>query len=113
MFLSRSLLKTVLKRATLPAKTITRNQASLCIAIKEENFDLYSAGGYHPVRIGDLFKDGAYKVINKLGYGQYSTVWLAYDTRSVLTRKRPRPPISHNKQKQPPCRTESVDGKCI
>ena len=46
----------------------------------EESFDRYRPGGYHPVRIGDLFND-RYKVVRKLGYGQYSTVWLARDTK--------------------------------
>lgn len=81
MFLQRSL-KGFLKRARLPVKGIARHQAPLNIAVREESLDRYTTGGYHPVRIGDLFKDGAYKVINKLGYGQYSTVWLVYDSRN-------------------------------
>lgn len=31
------------------------------------------------MRIGDLFNDGKYKIVSKLGYGVYSTVWLAFD----------------------------------
>jgi serine/threonine protein kinase len=38
----------------------------------------YKPGGFHPVEFGDVFK-GQYKVIRKLGYGGFSTVWLAYD----------------------------------
>ncbi|KFA75783.1 hypothetical protein S40288_09664 [Stachybotrys chartarum IBT 40288] len=41
----------------------------------------YRPGGYHPVQLGDTFKDGQYKVIRKLGEGSYSTVWLTQDTR--------------------------------
>ncbi|GKT50820.1 serine/threonine-protein kinase SSN3 [Colletotrichum spaethianum] len=41
----------------------------------------YHPGGYHPVHIGDVFKNGQYKVIRKLGEGSYSTVWLASDLR--------------------------------
>ncbi|EGX95923.1 serine protein kinase, putative [Cordyceps militaris CM01] len=33
----------------------------------------YRPGGYHPVLLGDLFNDGQYKVIRKLGEGSYST----------------------------------------
>lgn len=44
--------------------------------IHEENLGRYGAGGYHPVRIGDEFKHGTYRVVSKLGYGLYSTVWL-------------------------------------
>uniref|UniRef100_A0A8B9S7X3 non-specific serine/threonine protein kinase n=1 Tax=Apteryx owenii TaxID=8824 RepID=A0A8B9S7X3_APTOW len=35
-------------------------------------------GGYHPVKIGDLF-NGRYHVIRKLGWGHFSTVWLCWD----------------------------------
>ncbi|KAL2810860.1 kinase-like domain-containing protein, partial [Aspergillus cavernicola] len=39
----------------------------------------YRPGKYHPVNLGDTFKDSTYRVIRKLGYGSYSTVWLAKD----------------------------------
>ncbi|KDR18100.1 Serine/threonine-protein kinase SRPK2, partial [Zootermopsis nevadensis] len=35
-------------------------------------------GGYHPVRIGDLFHN-RYHVVRKLGWGHFSTVWLCWD----------------------------------
>ncbi|KAI1735891.1 serine protein kinase [Xylaria scruposa] len=44
----------------------------------------YHPGGYHPVTLGDIFKDGQYKVIRKLGEGGYSTVWLAHDLRNNI-----------------------------
>jgi hypothetical protein len=37
----------------------------------------YRPGGFHPVKIGDTFHHGKYRVIRKLGDGSYSTVWLA------------------------------------
>ncbi|SPQ22208.1 1c17f1d4-95d7-478a-8e76-adfc9a26f8ae [Thermothielavioides terrestris] len=43
----------------------------------EESISRYCYGGYHPVRIGDVFDNGKYKIVSKLGYGLYSTVWLA------------------------------------
>lgn len=43
----------------------------------------YRPGGFHPVNLGDSFKDGQYRVIRKLGYGSFSTVWLARDKLSV------------------------------
>ena len=50
----------------------------------EVEFDTcYGAGKLHPVHFGDLFKEGRYKVIRKLGSGSFSTVWLARDRTSV------------------------------
>ncbi|CAM8879618.1 unnamed protein product [Rhodiola kirilowii] len=46
-----------------------------------ECFDSYRKGGYHAVRIGDRFNAGRYVAQRKLGWGQFSTVWLAYDTK--------------------------------
>ncbi|KAL1741179.1 kinase-like domain-containing protein [Schizophyllum fasciatum] len=47
----------------------------------EEDWEDYVKGGYHPVKIGDTFSDGRYVVVRKLGWGHFSTVWLAKDTR--------------------------------
>lgn len=40
--------------------------------------DGYEVGGYHPVSIGDVLQQ-RYHIVDKLGYGGYSTVWLAHD----------------------------------
>ncbi|KAG2021327.1 CMGC/SRPK protein kinase [Coprinopsis cinerea AmutBmut pab1-1] len=47
----------------------------------EEDWEDYVKGGYHPVKIGDEFSDGRYVVVRKLGWGHFSTVWLARDTK--------------------------------
>jgi len=47
----------------------------------EEDWEDYTKGGYHPVHIGDAFSDGRYIVVRKLGWGHFSTVWLARDTK--------------------------------
>ncbi|KIJ46149.1 hypothetical protein M422DRAFT_778509 [Sphaerobolus stellatus SS14] len=47
----------------------------------EEDWEDYTKGGYHPVHIGDAFSDGRYLVVRKLGWGHFSTVWLARDTK--------------------------------
>ncbi|KAH6784611.1 Protein kinase superfamily protein [Perilla frutescens var. hirtella] len=49
---------------------------------EDEGMDSYRKGGYHAVRIGDSFAAGRYIAQKKLGWGQFSTVWLAYDTQS-------------------------------
>ena len=38
----------------------------------------YRPGGYHPVILGDVLQD-RYRIIRKLGYGSFSTAWLAVD----------------------------------
>ncbi|KAJ5109338.1 kinase domain-containing protein [Penicillium angulare] len=44
-----------------------------------ERLEDYIPGGYHPTIIGDTFSNGRYTVIHKLGFGGYSTIWLARD----------------------------------
>lgn len=43
-----------------------------------ESLAKYLPGGYHPVMIDDVLSE-RYLVVDKLGYGGYSTVWLALD----------------------------------
>lgn len=43
-----------------------------------ERLDYYRPGGYHPIQLGDIFQD-RYRIVHKLGYGTYSTIWLARD----------------------------------
>ncbi|XP_062117467.1 uncharacterized protein LOC133831246 [Humulus lupulus] len=47
----------------------------------DEGTEDYRRGGYHAVRVGDAFKSGRYVVQSKLGWGHFSTVWLAWDTQ--------------------------------
>jgi len=46
---------------------------------EEEDPEDYCKGGYHPVNIGDKFSEGRYTILRKLGWGHFSTVWLARD----------------------------------
>ncbi|XVF05267.1 hypothetical protein REPUB_Repub05bG0157200 [Reevesia pubescens] len=48
---------------------------------EDEGTEDYRKGGYHAVCIGDTFKNGCYVVQSKLGWGHFSTVWLAWDTQ--------------------------------
>ncbi|CDP07004.1 unnamed protein product [Coffea canephora] len=48
---------------------------------EDEGTEDYRRGGYHAVRIGDSFKHGRYVVQSKLGWGHFSTVWLAWDSQ--------------------------------
>lgn len=44
----------------------------------DEGADGYRKGGYHVVTIGEVY-NGRYRVIAKLGWGHFSTVWLCLD----------------------------------
>ncbi|KAL1717689.1 kinase-like domain-containing protein [Schizophyllum commune] len=45
-----------------------------------EDITFYMPGGYHPVRIGEVFSgiNGQYRIMHKLGFGAFATVWLAH-----------------------------------
>ncbi|KJF61409.1 CMGC/SRPK protein kinase [Coccidioides immitis RS] len=45
-----------------------------------ESLEKYKLRGYHPIMIGDMLHK-RYRIVDKLGFGGYSTVWLAKDTR--------------------------------
>lgn len=45
---------------------------------EQEDAAQYCRGGYHPIVIGDIF-DNRYRVVRKLGWGHFSTVWLCCD----------------------------------
>ncbi|KAJ9649635.1 serine/threonine protein kinase, CMGC [Coniosporium apollinis] len=45
----------------------------------EEDSEDYCKGGYHPVHVGEQYKDGKYTIVRKLGWGHFSTVWLSKD----------------------------------
>ena len=51
-----------------------------------EDITRYRLGEYHPVKLGDCFSTippsssmPRYRVLQKLGYGSYATIWLARD----------------------------------
>lgn len=45
----------------------------------EEDLKDYVPGGYHPCYIGENYKNNKYTLVRKLGWGHFSTVWLARD----------------------------------
>lgn len=45
-----------------------------------EPVEEYRTGGYHPVHLEDTFQH-RYRIAGKWAFGQFSTVWLAEDTR--------------------------------
>lgn len=61
------------------SKSPANSDASDFSESEDEGTDDYRRGGYHAVRIGDSFKSRRYVVLRKLGWGHFSTVWLARD----------------------------------
>ncbi|PFH32728.1 putative cell-cycle-associated protein kinase SRPK [Besnoitia besnoiti] len=47
----------------------------------DEDAKEYKKGGYHPVEIGEIY-NRRYRIEAKLGWGHFSTVWLATDLQS-------------------------------
>ncbi|KAE8153568.1 protein kinase [Aspergillus avenaceus] len=73
---ARSQLSKIVKT---PSQQVSIDRTKLIPAVEEP--DYYQSGGFHPISLGDTFKSDQYTILRKLGYGQYSTVWLAKDTR--------------------------------
>ncbi|KAK1770146.1 hypothetical protein QBC33DRAFT_313064 [Phialemonium atrogriseum] len=47
--------------------------------VSAEDLEKYCKGGCCPIDIGDEIADGRFKIVHKLGFGGFSTVWLARD----------------------------------
>ena len=62
-----------------PSSASSREDAGENTAEEEDSED-YGKGGYHPVTVGETFKNGRYTVTRKLGWGHFSTVWLSRDS---------------------------------
>lgn len=86
-----------LKRASFPQHRLVKNFISAaamysngkskpsdvpeyCLIEDVESLWRYTSGGYHPVMIGDVLHK-RYEVLDKLGYGGWSTTWLVRDTQ--------------------------------
>ncbi|CCD27294.1 serine/threonine protein kinase SKY1 NDAI_0K01030 [Naumovozyma dairenensis CBS 421] len=53
---------------------------SSCDEKNEESLKDYKPGGYHPAFKGEGYKENRYILVRKLGWGHFSTVWLALDS---------------------------------
>jgi serine/threonine-protein kinase SRPK3 len=56
------------------------NHICNCNPEDNDSKSAYIKGGYHPVKIGEIYND-CYLIRSKLGAGHFSTVWLAKDIR--------------------------------
>ena len=68
-------------RRTMSSHSSAASSAGSVSGFPEE--DLRSGGrhnpGYFPARLGQTLQEGRYCIVRKLGWGQYSSVWLAKD----------------------------------
>ena len=48
---------------------------------EDEGLEDYKIDGYHPVHVGEILLD-RYIIMQKLGYGHFSTAWLALDNNN-------------------------------
>ena len=61
------------------AKPVKQRQYQLPCFDNVEDVEKYTTGGSHPIHLGDTLKSGRYRVLHKLGYGRFATVWLVHD----------------------------------
>jgi serine/threonine-protein kinase SRPK3 len=62
---------------------LTNELFRLPITEELEDYEEYGPGGYHPVHLGDtLGNDHRYRVVHKLGSGEFATVWLCRDVEA-------------------------------
>ncbi len=64
--------------------TCWRSRTRTVTSTASEWGESYHPGGSHPVHLKAVF-NGRYSVICKLGYGSFSTAWLAVDLQFVVS----------------------------
>ncbi|CAG8280143.1 unnamed protein product [Penicillium salamii] len=74
-----SLLSSACKLCVLLIKMDLSLYSQSNLLYTQESLSKYQPGGYHPVNLGDTFENDRYKIYHKLGWGGFSTVWLAKD----------------------------------
>lgn len=65
--------------ATSFSEIVFPEQDPRYVGSDSESDSEYNKGGYLPVQIGDTFNKKRYRVLQKLGWGHFSTVWLCHD----------------------------------
>lgn len=68
------------QEARAPLDENSDDDYSSCDEKNEESLKDYKPGGYHPAFKGESYQNNRYILVRKLGWGHFSTVWLAKDT---------------------------------
>ena len=59
---------------------VREDSSSVVYDDEEEPNSDYRPGGYHPVQANEVFLN-RYHIVQKVGWGHFSTVWLCKDTK--------------------------------
>ncbi|KAJ0415656.1 kinase-like domain-containing protein [Aspergillus carlsbadensis] len=94
--------------ATCPNRTQI-GQPPFIPSVEAEPLHRYKHGGYHPTLLGDVFHSGRYKILHKLGWGGYSTVWAARDTRYPTRELRTMQELASHHQARPKHTVQMLD----
>lgn len=78
---SQSLSKGISAPSNISTSSTSSSPSPIGEESEDEGSEFYKPGGYHPVHVNEIY-NGRYKVIRKLGWGHYSTVWEVIDTKS-------------------------------
>jgi hypothetical protein len=75
IFSSEALARWKLKLSDIVEMGLTEADGKFTKKPKSEDLTVYHKGGFHPAELGDIIN--GYRLIRKLGWGTYGTVWLA------------------------------------
>lgn len=67
-------------RTSRTSRSRSRSGSSGGSGSDAEDSSDYRRGGYHRGAPGDSLKSGRYRLVTRLGWGHFSTVWLAWDS---------------------------------
>lgn len=68
------------EKATPLKKKMKMTDLDIDDSSEDEGLPDYKIGGYHPVHVGEVMND-RYVIVQKLGWGHFSTVWLTRDLK--------------------------------
>lgn len=66
--------------ASMSNEDVIEDSSSVVYDDEVEPQSDYRPGGYHPVQLGEIFYN-RYHIVQKVGWGHFSTVWLCKDTK--------------------------------
>jgi hypothetical protein len=71
---------TLMEEGSASNEDVLNDSSSVVYDDEEEPASDYRPGGYHPVQPNEVFLN-RYHIVQKVGWGHFSTVWLCRDTK--------------------------------